>query len=313
MGAALRALDAVPVARLDGGEREQRACLEARFRSPEPPAPRASADRFVAETIAAYHDYWRGALLGEPAADAELRLARRLATLLGSSSDSLDDLTDSLGSALRARGYESIRGRTLPFYDLMMWKGRTDREYQAPLPGGPLSVKVVFLRDFVELGWSDFATCGRSHTGGWVGEDALYCVADAYDPASETFRVRFVAHEGQHFADRQRFPALEGPELEYRAKLVELALARTAMPELLETFADEASAGAGRDAPHAYAAARLMKDLGQAVFGHAVSDRRAWRAVSVTDVNRAARKLLEWDTRRLSAAHAEADYKRPVE
>ena len=53
--------------------------------------------------------------------------------------------------------------------------------------------------------------------------DTLYCVEWAYAPDTENFEVSYLKHEAQHLADFQRFPGLPSAELEYRAKLTELA------------------------------------------------------------------------------------------
>ena len=54
---------------------------------------------------------------------------------------------------------------------------------------------------------------------------------------AETFSVRFLAHETQHFADKYNFGHLESWELEYRAKLTELALAVSSQDSTLSGFA----------------------------------------------------------------------------
>src|SRR4029077_9164441 len=65
-----------------------------------------------------------------------------------------------------------------------------------------------------------------THTDGWATAMTLYAVRSAYDIESESFRVSYLAHEAQHFADYGRFPKLARPEREYRAKLTELAEAQ---------------------------------------------------------------------------------------
>ena len=94
-----------------------------------------------------------------------------------------------------------------------------------------------------------------ARTGGWAKPDALYAVRASYDLASEEFYVSYLAHEGQHFADYARYPMLEQPELEYRAKLTEIALSTTTTATLLANFAS--LGGDSRDSPHAFAARRV--------------------------------------------------------
>ncbi len=110
---------------------------------------------------------------------------------------------------------------------------------------------MVFLDKFVSTGWAGYSTCGIAQTGGWAKPDALYAVKSSYDLGSEAFRVSYLAHEGQHFSDYGKYPMLEQPELEYRAKLTEIALATTTTADLLKQF--ESQGGDSRDVPHAFA------------------------------------------------------------
>ncbi len=68
---------------------------------------------------------------------------------------------------------------------------------------------------------------------GLATEQGLYGIAEVYDLASEDFHVTFLTHETRHYVDYERSTNLEGPELEYRVKLAELAIADKALSELL--------------------------------------------------------------------------------
>jgi len=153
--------------------------------------------------------------------------------------------------AMSGLGLHALTGRTEPFYELMIWKKEETKVYDVALPEGPVNVKVVFLDGFASFGWSGFATCGVAQTGGWAKPDALYAVRSSYDVGSEGFRVSYLTHEGQHFADYAKYPKLEQPELEYRAKLSEIAMSQATTAELLQRFA--ALAGTSRALPHAFA------------------------------------------------------------
>jgi hypothetical protein len=120
----------------------------------------------------------------------------------------------------------------------MLWKIQSPRTYHINLPEREVDVHVVFMDSFVSLGWAGYATCGRSHTGGWATKDSLYAVVSAYDTTSEQFRVSYLAHEGKHFSDYSEFPQLEQPELEYRAKLTELAASDQSTHALIKAFAE---------------------------------------------------------------------------
>jgi hypothetical protein len=268
MRSALGVLASIPAAALDDDQRRQRECIVKRFASGERELARNDpAHPVLSAAIAAYHAYWTRTLLkqlDESAGESFLR--QELQTIVASDEDrdvahavSMDDLQDRLGAKLQAEGLHSIRGITRPYYELMVWRTETPKTYEVTLPEGPATVNVVLLRDFEVLGWSAFATCEHKHTGGWAEKDKLYCVADSYDLSSEKFSVSYLAHEAQHFADYKRFPQLAGPELEYRAKLVELMQSKQTTRELVHLFATQT--GQSRDAPHSFANAVLMRDL----------------------------------------------------
>jgi hypothetical protein len=120
----------------------------------------------------------------------------------------------------------------------------------------------MLLDDFSSLGWSDFATCHRRGTGGWATTDALFAVRPRYTNLDgEVFRVTFLGHETQHFADYARFPGLASWELEYRAKLTELALADETRASVLRKFTEDQ--GDDPQSPHAYANKRVLAALRQ--------------------------------------------------
>ena len=88
----------------------------------------------------------------------------------------------------------------------------------------------------------------------------LFAVVPAYKSLQdETFSVRFLAHESQHFADKRAFPNLKSWELEYRAKLVELALADSSQASTVELICE--NRGASEDSPHGYADTRVVDDV----------------------------------------------------
>lgn len=149
------------------------------------------------------------------------------------------------------------------------------------------------LDGFVSFGWAGYATCNRYHTAGWATDTALFAVKSAYgNLASEDFKVSYLAHESRHFSDKRRFPKLEAPELEYRAKLTELALARQTLYDLVTTFARRG--GSDRADPHGFANRRVTKDLSREIF-HVdvpVDDAARWRTVPAQDIRNAARRLL---------------------
>jgi hypothetical protein len=128
------------------------------------------------------------------------------------------------------------------------------------LPDGPEVVRVNLLDDFVLRGWAYYATCSQRSAGGWATDDGLFAVVPAYrSVVDETFSVRFVAHEGQHFADKRVFKSLESWELEYRGKLAELALADESQRSTLQLICENREDS--KDSPHGYANAQVVREV----------------------------------------------------
>jgi hypothetical protein len=228
-------------------------CMRERFRGAGPPIDLPPASAAI---LAAYRSYWRASMVKtESPAILEARLLEALAAVPalagGGDPASLDSVSERVVAAIEAEGLHALTGKTEPLYELMIWRTQETRVYDVALPEGSVNVKVVLLDGFASFGWAGYATCEVAKTGGWAKPDALYAVRNAYDLESETFRVSYLAHEGQHFADYRAYPKLEQPELEYRAKLAEIAVSTTTTAQLVERFA--ASGGESRAVPHAFA------------------------------------------------------------
>jgi len=296
--AALRALDP---AKLAERYAPTRSCMLERLDARKPPAI-ALGDGFLAEVLAAYREYWLRSLRAEhpqPENEAWLlaTLNARVEAEGGTAAASMDRLEPALEALIGAHGYHALLGMTRPLRELMLWKTETETRYDVRLPESTQAVTVVFLDGFASLGWAGFATCDRHHSGGWTKPDRLYAVRSAYDLASENFRVSYLAHEAQHFADNRRFPGLEQQaELEYRAKLVELAVGQSSVYDLLDNFAGNVSDDVS--VPHSHANGRVVRDMGKRLYPVA-SKAPAWRDVSIERINAAAADLLRDDTARL--------------
>jgi hypothetical protein len=293
----LRSLDS---AELSPRYRPTHACMLGRL-SGEDSVPMAVADPFIAGVLADYREYWLRALMNEsPTRANETRLLAalnaRVESVGGQVAPDLDALEPTLEALIRGRGHHALLGVTSPLRELMLWKTEAERRYDVGLPEGNQPVQVVFMDDFTSLGWAGFATCDRQHTGGWTRPDRLYAVGSAYDTTSENFRVSYLAHEAQHFADNRRFPRIaRQEELEYRAKLVELAVGRESVYELLDAFA--ANVSADTNVPHSYANGRVVRDMASRI-GLADAEPR-WRDVEPSRINSAATELLLADSDRL--------------
>jgi hypothetical protein len=295
--AAIGTLRKLDPALLDAGQARIHGCMLDRLEARRPPST-VEDDPFLSDLGAAFAEYWMRSLRQEfPATenDASLLAALNAAVVRagGKTESTLDALEPAVETLALARGRHVLLGTTRPLRDLMLWKTESLRHYQVALPDGVQTVAVVFMDDFTSLGWSGFATCDRHHSGGWAKPDRLYAVRDAYDTDSEGFRVSYLAHEGQHHADQRRFPSLDAQEeLEFRAKLAELALAKDTVHDLLDQFAS--NAGDDRAIPHSYANARVMRVLQSRLFPSGSPS--PWIEVAAERINAAASELLREDT-----------------
>jgi hypothetical protein len=288
---------------LDERSRGVRACVLQRLGDRKLP-PITVVDPFVRGVLATYQEYWMRSLRQEaPAASLEEWLRDSLNAQLrsngGPAAPDLDSLETLLGAILEAHGYHGLMGVTSPLRELMLWGSERTQQFVVPLPQGAQEVTVVFMDRFASLGWAGFATCDRYHSGGWTKPDRLYAVQSAYDTTSEDFRVSYLAHEGQHFWDTTHLPA-DTPQdvLEYRAKLVELALGRVSEYDLLAQFA--INSGDDPAVPHSFANGRVVHDLRARLFPGAANP-PSWRDASVESINAAAAALLREDIVRRAA------------
>lgn len=251
---AVALLEQVPPSGFGDEDRAIRTCMIERF----DPASKDSADEAAGGVTGAalrlYRSYWKGSLLRPQTRSAEEeRLIEGLRALLGLPLGSKPDRVDAeLKRRVAAEGRHALTGRTPPLLEFIVWATEASAVRRVPLPEGRHSVKVKMLDDFASLGWSAFATCDRSFTGGWVKPDAIHAVRPGWkDLSAENFRISFLAHETQHFADKARFGELQSWELEYRAKLAELALADATLARILSAFAS--NQGSDPAVPHSYA------------------------------------------------------------
>jgi hypothetical protein len=293
---ALAALSKIDMNLLDSKEATRATCIRNALLAPPqldalPPIPN--------EILLAYRTYWQESMMRTAAREeAEARLKNRLDEILVASnrasapSSSLDFASERAKQAIEHDGLFALAGVTSPYYELAIWKAQSRRTYTVDLHDRVVKTQVVFLDDFVSLGWAGFATCNRYHTAGWATQTALFAVKSSYDLESEDFRVSYLAHESRHFSDYGRFPKLEQPELEYRAKLTELSLAEQSAHSLIATFSRRT--GRDRSSPHEFADYWVSKDLSKVLFKSDVpiDDANRWEGVPAQDIRNAARRLL---------------------
>lgn len=258
---ALELLKKVDPSTLQEKDRHFVLCMRERFGTAAG-HPQAEAGPMADRLLDIYRDYWRSAALRPGDREAEeKRLELRLRTLFGGRrSAGIDELEPLVAAALTKDGFHSLQGQTGLLRDLMIWSRQDTKTMRVPLPEGAQDVKVVLLDDFKSLGWGYYAACGRRGAGGWATKDALFAIVPRYESLdSEEFRVSFLGHEAQHFADLRRFKDIKPWELEYRAKLTELALANVTRPKILDKFVE--NQGDDPASPHSYANKRILADL----------------------------------------------------
>lgn len=295
---AVGALSAVPAEAFAGRDAVYRACMIARHGDRAVHAVDAIPDGFVREVLRAYQDYWWHAMQAPPRrGELEAALLATLRRLVGPDADGAADfeaLEPVLQGHLLARGYHSLLGRTSPLRELMLWRRQESRPWVVSLPEGEHAVRVELLDDFASRGWTAYGRCERGSAGGWATTEALYAVVPSYTDGldGETFQIVFLGHEAQHFADLRQFPGIQPWELEYRAKLVELARTREISAKRLAMMIT--AQGDDMESPHTYANTHVVADL-TARLGEA-PDR-----VDVERLQEAALALLLEDTRKRRA------------
>ena len=273
--------------------------FENRFHDSE---PAAHDEGFQTGVISAYRAYWRERLIHVASTDsAESRLKERLETLLALHTDVRTkdpDVWSNMRIAYREEGLGFYDSPDPPLRDLFLWQEETERRYSVRLTDGAVDLEVRFLDDLLLQGWKDYASLGLATTTGWVDDGVLYCLGWAYDQDDENFRVSYLKHEARHLVDLQRWPDLGSTDLEYRAKLTELAFANRSMRRLLDDFSSKAAHNPA--SPHAMANWRVVRDVHWELFNTEMPDGfDGWGSIRTGKVNRAARKLLAQHTERL--------------
>ena len=263
---AVKILLDVPASEYSSEEMEWRSCMVDRFGRSGKVVELSIDNPWIAEIAEIYLVYWRRSMT-KPSdrVDAERKLESAVSRLAGLSlrnDGDFDKVEEEIATRARAHGFHALLGVTAPFHELMLWRKQTVQDRQVHLPEGPYSVKVTLLDDFALRGWGFYATCGRRSTGGWATEEGLFAVVPAYKSLDdETFLVRFLAHETQHFADKHNFGKLEPWEMEYRAKLTELTQAVSTQDSTLQRICENRSQV--KDSAHAYANFQVIRDLEQ--------------------------------------------------
>jgi hypothetical protein len=159
--AALAELSKVPAEEFRGNDEAFRRCMLKRFdRDSVPDTVTDAQDSLARDASRIYQQYW-WQVLRTPfdRIAAETRFAERLAAMMAEppprDEDSMDALQEKLNVRLRERGFHPLQGRTLPLYDLFLWRTQLEKDFDVELPAGEVErVRVHLMDDFVSRGWS---------------------------------------------------------------------------------------------------------------------------------------------------------------
>lgn len=249
---------------------------------------------YLGAVISAYRGYWRKGLLRKGSMNDDF-LEREVNRLLEKSVTAPGDRPhdfESLPATLSDLGVHFFQSSDPPLRDLLIWEREHTRRYSVRLTDRKVDLAVHFMDGFLLRGWKDYASLGRVSTTGWVADGDLYCMAEAYDTSTERFAVSFLKHEARHLLDLETYPAMTSQELEYRAKLTELAFADRSLISILDDFTSKAAPNP--ESPHAMANWRVSRDVHYQLYGVEMEKGfPGWDSVRVGKVNRAARKLLK--------------------
>jgi hypothetical protein len=293
-------LRSINLAEVDAKDTKFLKCMLSRLRRPSPTEPVISPrtrkpNKFAQQLLSLYRTYWRTSVMRpDERADAERRLATHVAQLFGRPTSTLDGMEPLIKNRLKQAGFYSLQGKTGKLYELMIWSRQDEKVEKVILPEEANETKIFYMNDFSSLGWMNHLSCDRSGTGGWADETGLHVVVPNYENLTdEAFQINFLVHESQHYADKRRYKDLADWELEYRAKLVELAYAAKTKDRTLSGFTN--NQGDDIDDAHSYANKRVLIAIRQR-FGLAADAKLA--DVPVASLHEAALSELRADSAR---------------
>jgi len=270
----------------------------------------ATGDAFIDTIVSAYRNYWILTLVGDMSSqEGEEFLESSLRQVLSRQgkvdfSGHVASIFEIVGEIFDEKAVHYLDTPAPPLRDLFLWKTEERRNYSVRLTDRTQKVNVAFMSDIYSMGWKQYAALGLVATTGWVENGRLYCVESAYDRSSESFKVSYLKHEGRHLADFAHFPDLQSADLEYRAKLTELAFSFNSTRQLLDDFTRKSAPNPA--SPHAYANYRVTRDIYREMFDESFPESgNAWQKIDTQSVNKAARELLQRNTEMLNELGSE--------
>ncbi len=270
----------------------------------------AAKGKFSEDTVLAiFQDYWKRALMNEKVDEDGVLwnplwffLAKNDTVMFGQP-PSYKKLNEELKKYCAKKKWYTTNdvGKTGKLFDFLVWKDQYDTLYRYTVGNDTIEVPVVFLDNFISLGWEEFATFGTYYPGGWATDKAIFCVKKAYQLESENFKISYLAHEGKHFLDTKRFPLLSSAEKEYRAKLIELSLAKKSIYNLIDGFIHRGFGSNVSQDAHGNANYNIITDLSNKLFDKVrITDIGKWKKISIETINNTALALLNENDQYLS-------------
>lgn len=241
----------------------------------------------INQILRIYQMYFREVFycaIGEEMATEKLltRLSEYLGIHCMGEEERLTAIAEALSETFEKNGLHILTGKTNGHFGPYVWRSTEPSYYDVELPDGNSQYKVNILRGFIMRSWMDYLTFGEFGTGGWTDADGtINCVDTAYDFESDEFKISLLKHEAQHSEDLRRWPNMESKDLEYRAKLVELAYWKD--HKLLEKFVAEGDSDRVNDG-HAQASAKITDEM------------RGYMQKGVEEIRNKARELLAKDS-----------------
>lgn len=302
---ALKMVQRYDVRKLDSTDQKFKAHFEARFKEDGKSVEVDSGKHSEIDRLfSIYMNYWKMSML-DNSKNYDSLLIKQLSGFFGSeyklpmkrgivlNEDTMDYFVKKY---IKSFGYHTTGwGKTGKFYDLLVWKTEKDTAYSFKVHEEKINTKVVFMENFITLGWEEYATLGKAFPGGWATDKALFCVKEAYDLSSESFLISYLCHEGRHFSDYKLFPKLGSADLEYRGKLTELSLLKEDMFKVINFFI--ANANANSDNSHSFADYCVIRDLSKQLFKTDFEKNiKKWEALSVEEIQKGAYTVLQENT-----------------
>lgn len=302
-------LDTLTIENLNEEELEIKRKYYKRFISKTEKYDYNTSDTTIINVVDMFHSYWNDVMINNEQLDiADSLFIESMSRYLfnsnrGSSPQASikNNIYNQTNSFLKERGYYSNAfGKTGYLFDLFLWKTESVKNYTVELLDENVNVTVYLMDDFISTGWSHYTTFGKSYTGGWANREALYCVVNAYDTESENYQISYLTHEGQHFYDYEKYPNLIQKDLEYRAKLVELAKSKTTTKQIIRKFVINASNQP--ENAHAFANYCVIRDLSKLLFNkNYTKEKSDWMSIDSELIRVKSEELFRINTNKLDA------------